>query len=124
MAHDFPDAAPRDQPPGGDRPLELELRQRARLFRDMGFTAVPQPVAITGTEPVGRDGWRITAVKPAMGTRVVFTAVGRSRNKIEEAIGRAGEEIDRLVGVFNRYDPASPVGVLNRQGQLAAPPPN
>jgi thiamine biosynthesis lipoprotein len=31
--------------------------------------------------------------------------------------------MDRLIAVFNRYDPASPVSVLNRDGRLAGAPP-
>ncbi len=100
-----------------------DILRRARAFRDLGFTPAHQPVAVTGAEAVGRDGWRITAAKPAMGTLVVLTAVHPSRDRIEEAFGQAGEEIDRLVDVFNRYDPASPVGVLNQQGRLTGPPP-
>ncbi len=100
-----------------------DILSRAQAFRDLGLTPALQPVVTEGVEPVGRKGWRITAVKPAMGTRVVFTALGSSRDRIEEAFGRAGEEIDRLVGVFNRYDPATAVGVLNRDGRLSGPPP-
>jgi thiamine biosynthesis lipoprotein len=100
-----------------------DILRRAQAFRDLGLTPASQPLVIEGTESLGREGWRVTAVKPAMGTRVVFTALGRSRDRIEEAFGRAGEEIDRLVGVFNRYDPVTAVGVLNRDGRLPGPPP-
>jgi thiamine biosynthesis lipoprotein len=100
-----------------------DILRRAQAFRDLGLTPASQPVVTGSIERVGRDLWRVTAVKPAMGTRVIFTALGPSRERIEEAFGRAGEEIDRLVGVFNRYDPVTAVGVLNREGRLSGPPP-
>jgi thiamine biosynthesis lipoprotein len=66
---------------------------------------------------------KVSQTRLAMGTYVTMTAVHASRDQAQEAIGRAFEEIDRLVALFSRYDSATPVSVLNREGTLADPPP-
>jgi thiamine biosynthesis lipoprotein len=58
-----------------------------------------------------------------MGTRVAVTVLHASRDRADEAIGRAFQEMDRLIGLLNRYDPSSAVGVLNAAGHLAGAPP-
>jgi len=59
----------------------------------------------------------------AMGTFVTMTAVDDSRDRAEEAIGRAYEEIDRLVRIFSRHDSATPLSLLNQEGVLPDAPP-
>ena len=66
---------------------------------------------------------RISSTRLAMGTFVTVTSVHESRSQAEDAIGRAFEEMDRLIAVFNRYDSSTPLSVLNDQGTLAGPPP-
>jgi thiamine biosynthesis lipoprotein len=69
----------------------------------------------------GRSG--VTQTRLAMGTFVTMTAVDDSRDRAEEAIGRAYEEIDRLVGIFSRHDSATPLSLLNQDGVLLDAPP-
>ncbi|UCG53805.1 MAG: FAD:protein FMN transferase [Candidatus Latescibacterota bacterium] len=57
-----------------------------------------------------------------MGTYVTITVVSESRHRAEEAIGRAFEEMTRLIDIFNRYDSSTPLSVLNQQGYLTGPP--
>ena len=57
-----------------------------------------------------------------MGTRVAIAAIGRSSDRLEEAVGRAYAEMDRLIAVFTRYEDDSAICVLNDVGNLAAPP--
>ena len=66
---------------------------------------------------------KVSLTRLAMGTFVTVTAVHESRTLAEEAVGRAFEEMERLVAIFTRYDPSSPVSILNRDGALDGPPP-
>lgn len=59
----------------------------------------------------------------AMSTRVSVAAIHPSRHLLEDASGRAYEEMDRLIGILNRFDSGSAVSVLNSEGRLAGPPP-
>ncbi len=59
----------------------------------------------------------------AMSTRVSIAAIHPSRGLLEDAAERAYEEMDRLIGILNRFDEGSAVGVLNAVGRLAGPPP-
>lgn len=65
---------------------------------------------------------RVSQTRLAMGTYVTMTVMHTSRDLAQEAIGRAFEEMDRLVAVFNRHDSITPVSVLNREGALKDPP--
>jgi thiamine biosynthesis lipoprotein len=58
-----------------------------------------------------------------MGTLVSISALGRSSEKIQEAIGPAFDEMDRLIGIFSRFDGSSAVTHLNNEGRLESPPP-
>ena len=64
----------------------------------------------------------VSLSRVAMGTFVSITAVHASRDLAQEAIGRAFEEVDRLVPLLSRHDSASPVFALNRDGVLGDPP--
>jgi thiamine biosynthesis lipoprotein len=72
---------------------------------------------------LGRGLKKVSLTRVAMGTYVTVTAVHPSRDVAEEAIGRSFEEMDRLITIFNRFDAASAVSVLNRDGRLSGPPP-
>ena len=63
------------------------------------------------------------ATRGAMGTRVTITVLVPSRDRADEAIGRALEEMDRLIAVFSRYERDSAVTQLNDAGRLDGPPP-
>jgi thiamine biosynthesis lipoprotein len=58
-----------------------------------------------------------------MGTYVSITVMHPSRIQGEEVIGMAFETMDRLTGLLNRYRSDSPIGVLNKEGQLMDVPP-
>jgi thiamine biosynthesis lipoprotein len=53
-----------------------------------------------------------------MGTLVTFTTINSSRERAEEAVGRAFEEIDRLIGLLSRHDESAALASLNREGLL------
>jgi thiamine biosynthesis lipoprotein len=58
-----------------------------------------------------------------MGTLVAVTALHDSVDRVQEAAGRAFQELDRVVDLLNRYDPDSALFHLNREGAIHGPPP-
>jgi thiamine biosynthesis lipoprotein len=89
----------------------------------LGFRrADPWPIPSECT-PVAGDRHRISAARPSMGTLVSVTAIHPSRDLLEATLGQAFEEMDRVVGLLNRYDPASAVSILNSEGRIQGPPP-
>jgi thiamine biosynthesis lipoprotein len=58
-----------------------------------------------------------------MGTFVSMTLIHPSRDEAEEALGRAFDEIERLSGLMNRFDEATAVALLNKEGRLTDVPP-
>jgi thiamine biosynthesis lipoprotein len=65
---------------------------------------------------------RFEEARRAMTTLVAVTVEDRSAGRAEEAIGRAFDEMERVAALLTRFDESSPVGVLNRDGRLGAPP--
>jgi len=70
-----------------------------------------------------RRMYKVSRTRLSMGTFVSMTLIHSSRDKAEEAMSIAFHEIDRLNGLMNRFDSATPVGILNREGQLRGAPP-
>jgi FAD:protein FMN transferase len=89
----------------------------------LGFEVVQPSAGWTSVQGVGRDGFRVQSRRPAMSTLASVTAIHESACLGEEAIGRAFEEMDRLIAIFSRYDEASALSVLNAEGRLESPPP-
>lgn len=67
--------------------------------------------------------YKVSRTRLAMGTYVSMTLIHTSRDKADEAVGLAFEEIDRLTGLMNRFDDGTAVGQLNREGFLKGIPP-
>jgi len=90
----------------------------AAALRELGLVPLdPSPI---DSETV-RIGWRrhrATVSHPSMGTLVTISALNASANRAEEAVGRAFEEVERLVAILSRYDPGSPLSYLNREGSI------
>ena len=87
-------------------------------------------VASAGIIPVTAEAvkfnkkmYKVSRTRLAMGTFVSMTLIHSSRDKAEEAIGRAFDEIDRLTGLMNRFDRATALAQLNREGYLKDIPP-
>ncbi|RJR20550.1 MAG: FAD:protein FMN transferase [Desulfobacteraceae bacterium] len=66
---------------------------------------------------------KVTRTRLSMGTFVTMTAMDPSRDRAEEAIGRAFEETDRLTRLMNRFDDSAAVAHLNKEGSLKDVPP-
>lgn len=87
----------------------------------MGFTCVVSPLT-TEAVRLGGERWRITQAVPAMGTVVSMSVLDASRDRAEEAAGRAWEAMHRCIAVLNRFDAASAVSELNSAGRLKDAP--
>ncbi len=87
-------------------------------------------VASTGLAPLTAEAVRfnrkqvkVSKTRLAMGTVVSMTLLHPSRDRAEEAMGRAFNEIDRLTGLMSRFDDATAVAQLNKEGFLKDIPP-
>lgn len=89
---------------------------------ELGFECVSAPQASVEIIPTDDGVIKAIASRPAMGTLVSLTLLTGARARAEEAIGRAFEEMDRLIAVFSHYDPASATSQLNSAGTLERPP--
>lgn len=104
--------------------FESESQQRAARLSallEMGFECVEGPAT---TESVRLDDGRrlLSQAVPAMGTVVTITAVNVSEALIDDALGGAFARMHALIASLNRFDDASAVGALNRDGRLRAAP--
>ena len=89
----------------------------------LGFEPVRPSADEAEVQSVGRDGFRVESRRPAMSTLVSVAAIHESAALGEDAIGRAFDEMDRLIAIFSRYDEASALSALNAEGHLEGPPP-
>lgn len=89
----------------------------------LGLERVESPELLLDAVRVDQALWQVGAERPAMGTLVSVVALGPSRQRLEETIGRAYEAMGRLIDLLTRFDAASPVAVLNTTGRLQGPPP-
>jgi thiamine biosynthesis lipoprotein len=64
----------------------------------------------------------VSQTRLAMGTFVNISVFDGSRERAQEAIGRAFEEIDRLIAILSRHDSSTPLSVLNGEGKLSDAP--
>ncbi len=71
---------------------------------------------------VGMGSRTVQETRLIMGTVTTVTVNTASRLRAEEGIGRAFEEMDRLIAVFDRRSASSALGALNGAGRLAGAP--
>jgi thiamine biosynthesis lipoprotein len=67
----------------------------------------------------GRGRYRVTRTHLMMGTFAAITVIGPSRDQADDAISLAFDEMQRAARLFDRYQDASPIGILNREGRAA-----
>ena len=96
---------------------------RLAALLDMGFERVEPPPQTTESARLDAHTWKVSQIAPAMGGFVAITALHGSRDLADEAIGRAFEEMHRLIGLLNRFDAASALSCLNDAGRLTGAPP-
>lgn len=100
-----------------------DIARKLAALRRLGFQREDAPPVVTESTRVGRRSHVVTASRPAMGTLVSVSTLASSAARAEEAIGRAMEEMDRLIGIFSRYEHDSAITVLNEVGRLDGSPP-
>ena len=69
-----------------------------------------------------RKLYKVTRARLSMGTFAAITAMHPSRTEADDAIGKAFEEMDRVSRPLNRYQSASAIGTLNKEGYLSDMP--
>ncbi|NVM21704.1 MAG: FAD:protein FMN transferase [Desulfobacterales bacterium] len=96
---------------------------RRTFLRYSGILGVG--VAFGGLMPVSesvafnRKLYKVTRARLSMGTFAAITVMHSSRTEADEVIGDAFDEMDRVSRLLNRYQSASAIGTLNRDGYLA-----
>ncbi len=90
---------------------------------EMGFERVDPGPATTESVRIGERTHKVTQIRPAMGSFVSITTLHQSQGLAEHAIGVAFEEMDRLIGLLNRFDNNSALSHLNEVGHISAAPP-
>jgi thiamine biosynthesis lipoprotein len=99
------------------------IARKLAALESLGFERVDLSPVTTEAVRLGRRAFKVTSARPAMGTLVSISALARSQQRAEEAIGRALEEMDRLIGVFSRFEGTSAIAELNDAGRLDCAPP-
>jgi thiamine biosynthesis lipoprotein len=94
------------------------IARKFAALADMGLERVDLSPVTTESVRIDRRTHKVICSRAAMGTLVSISALGRSSEKIQEAIGRAFDEMDRLIGIFSRFDGSSAVTHLNNEGRL------
>jgi len=103
-----------------EKPHTMDRRRFLKLSGILGVG-----FATTGLLPISesvafnRKLYKVTKTRPGMGTFVSITLMHPSQAEAEEVIGKAFEEMDRVISLMDRYRPDSPIGVLNKEGGLA-----
>ncbi len=103
----------------------LTRREFLRTCGVMGLglaAAGAVPAASSANMRLGRTGIAVTRTLPLMGTFVAITVVHESVDLAEAAVGRAFQEMERLMSVFDRHRGDTAVSVLNRDGRLSGAP--
>ncbi len=95
----------------------------ARRLEALGLERASAPPPETEVVRLDRKTAKLVSTREAMGTHVSVTALGPSQRRLEDAVGRAFEEMDRLIALLTRFEAPSPVSVLNTTGRLEGPPP-
>jgi thiamine biosynthesis lipoprotein len=99
------------------------IARKLAALEGLGLERVDRSPSTTEATRIDRKTYQVTSSKPAMGTLVSVTAIGRTRDEAEEAIGRGFEEMDRLIPILSRYEASSAVTCLNDSGRLSGAPP-
>ena len=67
---------------------------------------------------LGDRRFKVCETRPLMGSGVTITAVHESKDAAVQGIEEAFSEMERLVQIFNRHQPDTPVSFLNETGRL------
>ncbi len=108
----------------GDRKKGCSRRDFLKMSGLLGLSAAAA-TALPVSEAVafGRGLNKVTRSIKVMGTFAVITVVDPSKSRADDAIGKAFDEMRRLTKIMDRFDSASAVSTLNRDGRLGGAPP-
>jgi len=67
--------------------------------------------------------YQVTSGRITMGTFVNMALFHPSKDQAEEAMGKAFQEMDRLIDIFNAHDASTRISHLNKTGRLNELPP-
>lgn len=103
----------------------LDRRSFLKLSGLLGLGLGVPSIVPASAEAVrfNRKAFKVSETRLAMGTFVSMTLIHPSRDKAEDAMGKAFQEIDRLSHSMSRFDEATAVAKLNREGFLEDLPP-
>jgi thiamine biosynthesis lipoprotein len=103
----------------------MDRRSFIKLSGLLGLGVTSAGIIPVAAEAVkfNKKRYKVSRTRLAMGTFVSMTLIHASKDKSEEAIGRAFDEIDRLAKLMNRFDERTAVAQLNREGYLKDIPP-
>jgi thiamine biosynthesis lipoprotein len=108
-------------------PKETAMNRRAfiKLSGLLGLGVASAGIIPITAEAVkfNKKMYKVSRTRLAMGTFVSMTLIHDSRDKAEEVMGHAFDEIDTLTGLMNRFDDRTAVAQLNREGYLEDTPP-
>ena len=99
----------------------MRLAQQMAALADLGFQRVACSDIPPESVPLGGNKVKVTCSQPSMGTLVSVTAIHESSNAVQAAAGAAFSEMDRVVGLLNRYDSSSALSYLNSEGSIDGP---
>ncbi len=103
----------------------LNRRSFLKLSGLLGLGVTSVGILPVGAETIrfNKKTFKVSETRSAMGTYVSMTLFDPSRDKAQEAMGRAFEEIERLTALMSRFDHATAVAQLNKDGCLNDVPP-
>ena len=97
----------------------VDRREFLRLSGMLGVGAAAVALLpVSESLAFDREFRKVTRTRAGVGTLVAITVMNESADQADHAIGLAFAEMDRLARLFNRYDPTSPIGVLNAEGRV------
>ncbi len=112
MNSSFPDSTP-----------DQSVSDRLASLLEMGFERVDPAPITTESVRIDGDAHKVSQVRPAMGSFVTISVLHQSEALGAEAIGKAFEEMDRVIAVLNRFDGGSALAYLNDTGRIDGAPP-
>ena len=88
----------------------------------LGATTLGSPLAASALR-FNKEFYQVTGSRICMGTFVNIAIFDSSKERAQEAMAKAFQEISRLIGILNCHDNSTPIGFLNRTGNLNDLPP-
>ncbi len=89
----------------------------------LGLATYPLGPPMADAVRFDRELYKVSRSRIGMGTIVSLTVLDPSKDRAEHAIAEAFEEMERLTKLMSRFDAATPVAQLNREGFLKDAPP-